>query len=100
MWKLEHQCKSLDGVRKIDFKYVQSVEFNIFEFSGRIETGVNLSDDLMKAIVPYVTTKDCADRFISLNVPVYSSYLCAGGKTKIDTSVLFLEFKDYILNNL
>lgn len=50
-----------------------------------------MSDDLIKAIVPYITNKDCAERFKDDKIPVYSSYLCAGGRTKTDTLVLILD---------
>lgn len=50
-----------------------------------------MSDDLMKAIVPYITNKDCSDRFKSENITVYSSYLCAGGNNKTDTLVFIID---------
>lgn len=50
-----------------------------------------MSDDLIKAIVPYITNKDCSERFKVDNIPVYSSYLCAGGHNKTDTLVLILD---------
>lgn len=55
---------------------------------GLVETGRDMSDDLIKAIVPYITNDVCEERFKSVNVPVYSSYLCAGGNNKTDTLVV------------
>lgn len=39
----------------------------------------------MKAYVPYVPNAKCAQRFASINLKVYDTYLCAGGKNKTDT---------------
>lgn len=39
----------------------------------------------MRGNVPYVSNAKCAERLGSLRVPVYDTYLCAGGKNKTDT---------------
>lgn len=51
---------------------------------GRTESG-KASNVLMRGNVPFVTNAKCAERLGSLNVPVYDTYLCAGGKNKTDT---------------
>ena len=53
---------------------------------GKIESGKQ-SDVLLKAYIPYVKNDACAKRFVGDNIPVYDTYLCAGGKNKTDVSI-------------
>lgn len=42
----------------------------------------------MKAFVPFLSNNDCANRFAADKVPIYETYLCAGGRNntkKYDT---------------
>jgi secreted trypsin-like serine protease len=55
-----------------------------FEGWGKVENGKK-SNVLMKAYVPYITNKECAEKFASHRIEVQETYLCAGGKTKTDT---------------
>ena len=63
---------------------------------GKIGSGVQ-SDVLQKAYVPYVQNDACAKRFVGDNIPIYDTYLCAGGKNKTDVSVLF-QFRNQKFN--
>ena len=54
---------------------------------GKIESGKQ-SDVLQKAYIPYVKNDACAKRFVGDNIPIYDTYLCAGGKNKTDVSTL------------
>lgn len=51
---------------------------------GRTENGKR-SDVLLEASVPFVPTSECQRLFASYNVPIIETYLCAGGRNKIDT---------------
>lgn len=35
--------------------------------------------------MPFVENAECASRFAGDNLPIYETYLCAGGEKKIDT---------------
>lgn len=52
---------------------------------GKTESGKQ-SDVLLKAYVPYVKNEPCVKRFAGDNIPIYETYLCAGGKNKTDVS--------------
>lgn len=39
----------------------------------------------MKAKVPYLSNEKCSERLNTMRIPVYDTYLCAGGKNKTDT---------------
>lgn len=43
-----------------------------------MEGGIQ-SDVLLKAYVPYLKNSECALRFESGKIPIYQTYLCAGG---------------------
>lgn len=57
---------------------------NIFVGWGRTESG-KASNVLMRGNVPFVTHSSCSEKLGSLNIPVYDTYLCAGGRNKTDT---------------
>lgn len=57
---------------------------HIFVGWGRTESG-KASNVLMRGNVPFVANSRCSERLGSLNIPVYDTYLCAGGKNKTDT---------------
>jgi Trypsin len=52
---------------------------------GKIESG-EASDVLMRANVPFVENEECFNRFARINLTVYETYLCAGGKNKTDVN--------------
>jgi secreted trypsin-like serine protease len=52
---------------------------------GKIESG-KASDVLMRAYVPFVKNEECSNRFADAGLPIYETYLCAGGKNKTDVN--------------
>lgn len=53
---------------------------------GNVGDGTNrITDVLQKAFLPYVENSDCVNKFQPYGIPIYPTYLCAGGHNKTDT---------------
>lgn len=83
-WKLWIRSKTLSSqVMKFASGHIRMLQFYFHPGWGVTEERTP-SNVMMKAKIPKMEKSECASR-LGKHIPVYDTYICAGGITKIDT---------------